>query len=69
MTLQGLQQQALQLSKSDRWQLLQTLLESLKWETHPKLKQGNLSQLRGIAKSSVATDKYDPKEKYITLPD
>ena len=66
MTLQELQQQALQLSTSDRWQLVQTLLESLKRETYPKLKQGSLSQLRGIAKSSVATDKYDLKEDYIT---
>lgn len=52
MTLQELQKQALQLPISDRWQLVQTLLESLKRETHPMSQGGNLSRLRGIAKSS-----------------
>ena len=66
MTLQELQKQALQLSTSDRWELVQTLLKSLKRETHLKLKQGNLSRLRGIAKSSAVIDKYDPKEDYIS---
>lgn len=66
MTLQELQKQALQLSTRDRWQLVQTLLESLKRETHPKLKKGNLSRLRGIAKSSVAMGEDDPKEDYLT---
>ncbi|MEH1768713.1 MAG: hypothetical protein V7L27_17055 [Nostoc sp.] len=36
------QKQALQLSTSDRWQLIQALLESLKDEANPKPKQGNL---------------------------
>jgi hypothetical protein len=65
MTLQELQKQVLGLSAGDRWQLVQTLLESLKRESHPKLKRGNLSRLRGIAKSSVATEEVDAKEDYV----
>ncbi len=56
MTLQELQKQALQLPISDRWQLMQTLLESLKRETHPMSQRGNLSRLRGIVKSSSPGD-------------
>ncbi len=67
MTLQEVQKQALQLSTSDRWQLVQTLLESLKRETYPKLKRGNLSQLRGVAKSSVLIGgDASVKEDYLT---
>ncbi|MDV2992069.1 MAG: hypothetical protein N4J56_001723 [Chroococcidiopsis sp. SAG 2025] len=71
MTLQELQKQALQLPTSDRWQLVQTLLESLKREAYPelkqgKLKQGNLSRLRGIARTSAATEEADARESYIT---
>jgi len=55
MTLQELQNQALQLSTGDRWQLVQVLLESLKPATDPKPKQRNLSRLRGIAKTSAAS--------------
>ncbi|MDJ0616574.1 MAG: hypothetical protein QNJ63_07465 [Calothrix sp. MO_192.B10] len=55
MTLQELQKQALKLSISDRWQLVQVLLESLKREANPQPKQRNLSRLRGIAKPSAAT--------------
>ena len=66
MTLQELQKQVLQLPTSDRWQLVQILLESLKLETQPVLKRGNLSRLRGIAKISAATDHPDPQEDYIT---
>ena len=66
MTLEELQNQALQLPISDRWQLVQTLLESLKQETHPRLKRGNLSRLRGMAKTSVVTDDSDSKEDYVT---
>jgi hypothetical protein len=62
MTLQELQKQALQLPISDRWQLVQTLLESLKRESQPSLKRGNLSSLRGIAKSSAVSDELDAKE-------
>ena len=66
MTLQELQKQVLQLPTSDRWQLVQILLESLKLETQPVLKRGNLSRLRGIAKISAATGNCDPQEDYIT---
>lgn len=66
MTLQELQKQALQLPVSDRWELVQTLLESLKREIHPMLQRGNLSRLRGIAKSSVAADDTDPEADYAT---
>lgn len=66
MTLEELQKQALKLPISDRWQLVQILLESLKQETQPKLKRGNLSRLRGIAKSSAATDDPDSKEDYVS---
>ena len=65
MTFQELQKQALQLPTSDRWQLVQTLLESLKRE-NPTLKRGNLSRLRGIAKSSVAVENLDSNENYVT---
>ena len=51
MTLQELQKQALQLPISDRWQLVQNLLASLQQETSSEWKKGNLSRLRGIAKS------------------
>ncbi|MGB5709419.1 MAG: hypothetical protein WBM44_00715, partial [Waterburya sp.] len=64
MTLQELQKQALQLSSGDRWQLVQVLLDSLKQESHPQLKRGNLSRLRGIAKISTTTKEVDPKEDY-----
>jgi acyl-CoA thioesterase len=62
MTLEELQKQALKLPISDRWKLVQTLLKSLKQETPPKLKRGNLSRLRGIAKNSEVTDNVDSKE-------
>ncbi|AVH71629.1 hypothetical protein NLP_3048 [Nostoc sp. 'Lobaria pulmonaria (5183) cyanobiont'] len=52
MTLQQLQKQVLQLPISDRWTLVQTLLESLQRETSSELKKGNLSRLRGIAKGT-----------------
>lgn len=66
MTLQELQQQALQLSTGDRWQLVEVLLESLKQEVQPQIKRGNLSRLRGIAKSSAATEEANPQEEYVT---
>ncbi|PIG95532.1 hypothetical protein [Gloeocapsopsis sp. IPPAS B-1203] len=65
MTLPELQKQALQLPISDRWQLIQALLESLKREAHPKPKQRNLSRLRGIVNSTI-TGETDPQEEYIT---
>lgn len=52
MTLQELQKQLLELSISDRWALVQTLLESLQRETSSEFKKGNLSRLRGIAKGT-----------------
>jgi hypothetical protein len=66
MPLQELQKQLLQLSTSDRWQLVQTLLESLKRETPPHLKRRNLSRLRGIAKSAAVTENRDDREDYVT---
>jgi hypothetical protein len=66
MTLQELQKQMLQLSTSDRWQLVQALLESLRQETQPKLKRGNLSRLRGIAKSLTTQVEVDAQEDYIS---
>ncbi|MCC5644382.1 hypothetical protein LC607_15825 [Nostoc sp. CHAB 5824] len=52
MTLQQLQKQVLELPISDRWTLVQILLESLQQETNYELKKGNLSRLRGIAKGT-----------------
>ncbi|OWY68227.1 hypothetical protein B7486_27485 [cyanobacterium TDX16] len=66
MTLQELQNQALQLPIGDRWQLVQTLLDSLKQETQPQLRRRNLSRLRGIAKSSPASGETDTIEDYVT---
>lgn len=66
MTLQEIQNQALQLPIGDRWQLVQVLLESLKREANPKPKQGNLSRLRGIAKISAATGESNIQRDYVT---
>jgi hypothetical protein len=52
MTLQELQKQVLQLPMSKRWQLVQTVLESIQQESISASKKGNLSRLRGIAKSA-----------------
>lgn len=52
MTLQELQKQVLKLPMSQRWLLVQTLLESIQQETQPVSKKGNLSWLRGIAKGT-----------------
>jgi hypothetical protein len=48
MTLQELQKQALHLPISDRWRLVQTLLESLQRESYSGLQKGKLSRLPGI---------------------
>jgi hydroxyethylthiazole kinase-like sugar kinase family protein len=64
-TSQEIQKQALLLPIGDRWQLVQTLLESLKRESHPSVKRGNLSRLRGIAKNSAGMDEIDAKEDYV----
>jgi hypothetical protein len=66
MTLQELQKQALQLPIDKRWQLVQTLIDSLKQETYSGKKQGNLSRLRGIAKSAVVSSNEDSTRDYIT---
>ncbi|WP_414526370.1 hypothetical protein [Nodularia chucula] len=52
MTLQELQKQVLKLPMSQRWLLVQTLLESIQKETQPVSNKGNLSRLRGIAKGT-----------------
>lgn len=57
MTLQQLQKQVLELPISDRWTLVQILLESLQQETSSELKKGNLSRLRGIAKGTEISSK------------
>jgi len=64
-TSQEIQKQALLLPTSDRWQLVQTILESLKQESQPSVKRGNLSSLRGIVKSSTEMDEIDAKEDYV----
>lgn len=45
---------------------MQILLESLERETRLVAKKGNLSRLRGIAKSPVTEGDTDPKEDYAT---
>jgi hypothetical protein len=57
MTLQELQKQALQMPISDRWHLVQTLLESLKQEMYPSLQRVNLSQLREVVTNSAVAVK------------
>lgn len=52
MTPRELQTQVLQLPSSDRWELVQVLLESFKQESRPTVSKGNLSRLRGIARDS-----------------
>ena len=66
MTLPELQKQALQLPINERWKLVQTLLESLQWETRSVVKKGNLSRLRGIAKSTNKLSDKEIAEDYIT---
>ncbi|MEQ8996127.1 MAG: hypothetical protein RID53_06425 [Coleofasciculus sp. B1-GNL1-01] len=65
MTLPELQKQALQLPIGDRWKLVQTLLESLQWETRSVVKKGNLSRLRGIAKSTNKLSDEDITTDYV----
>ena len=65
MTSQELQKPALQLPFRDRGQLVQTLLESLKRQSQPSVKRGNLSSLRGIAKISTVMDELDAKDDYV----
>ena len=61
-SLQQLQQQILDLPLSDRWQLVQAILVSLRTDTTNSNSQSNLSRLRGIAKnphSSIIDEKND----------
>jgi len=64
MTLQEIQNQALQLPIGDRWQLVKVLLDSLKQEANPNPKKRNLSRLRGIAKIAVTMGSV-PQADYI----
>lgn len=66
MTLQEIQDQALQLPTGDRWQLVQVLLDSLKREANPNLKRRNLSRLRGIAKISAPMGESNDQADYAT---
>lgn len=66
MTLQDIQNRALQLPTGDRWQLVQVLLDSLKREANLKTKRGNLSRLRGIAKISATTGENNAQADYVT---
>ncbi len=66
MTLQELQKQVLQLPMSDRWQLVQTVLESIQQETISLSKKGNLSRLRGIARSVNISNDENINGDYIT---
>lgn len=66
MTLQEVQNQALQLPTGDRWQLVQVLLDSLKREAKLNPKRRNLSRLRGIAKISTSTEESNPQADYAT---
>ncbi|MBW4583006.1 MAG: hypothetical protein KME42_25850 [Tildeniella nuda ZEHNDER 1965/U140] len=65
MTLQEIQNQALQLSTGDRWQLVQALLVSLKQEATLKPKRG-LSRLRGVAKLSADAGESNAQADYVT---
>ncbi|NTW19844.1 MAG: hypothetical protein HGA42_09660 [Nostocales cyanobacterium W4_Combined_metabat2_030] len=66
MTLQELQKQVLQLPMNERWQLVQTVLESIQQETISLSKKGNLSRLRGIAKSVNISNNENINGDYIT---
>jgi hypothetical protein len=50
MTLPELQKQALQLPINDRWKLVQTLLESLQWETRSVVKRVTCLGCEGLPK-------------------
>ena len=66
MTLQELQKQVLQLPMNERWQLVQTVLESIQQETISPSKQGNLSRLRGIAKGVNISSDENINGEYVT---
>ena len=64
MNLQEFQQQALKLSITERWQLVQSLLFSLEKETHTRQRKSNLSRFRGIAKGKNISSYEDTKGDY-----
>jgi hypothetical protein len=66
MTLHELEKQVLKLPTSQRWQLVQTLLESLQQESQSALKKGNLSRLRGIAKGTDISNHENVVADYVT---
>ena len=66
MTLQELQKQVFQLPMNERWQLVQTVLESIQQETISLSKKGNLSRLRGIAKSVNISNDENINGDYVT---
>ncbi|NEP12949.1 MAG: hypothetical protein F6K14_22640 [Symploca sp. SIO2C1] len=55
----------MQLPIIDRWQLVQTLLDSLQGETHVVLKKGNLSRLEGLQKLQKSSMKIQQAD-YVT---
>jgi hypothetical protein len=63
MTLKELKKQVLELSISDRWSLVQTLLESLKQESKARSKKRNLSRLRGIAQPAIGQENFQPRQE------
>ncbi|MBE9101155.1 hypothetical protein [Vacuolonema iberomarrocanum] len=65
MTLQDLEKQVLELSASDRWKLVRSVLASLENETQAMVKRGNLLRLRGIAKNRTEAPETDPKAAYV----
>ena len=65
MTLQELKKQALELPTSDRWSLVQILLDSLKQQSEAHPKRGNLSRLRGIAQPPAGQEDSDPQDDYL----
>jgi hypothetical protein len=72
MTLQEFQEQALQLSISDRWRLVQSLLSSIQQETlpdtSPKPSETSAAGLDPWTQSLVGviqSDEEDPTESYI----
>jgi hypothetical protein len=51
---------------NERWQLVQTVLESIQQETISLSKKGNLSRLRGIAKSVNISNDENINGDYVT---
>lgn len=65
MTLQELQQKALQLEVTEKWQLVELLLKSLKREPLANTTKSNLLKLRGIAKPIHQELSESPSESYV----